>query len=162
MDKSITPGPDTARDFRAALGRFATGVTVITTRDATGPLGITANSFASLSIDPPLVLWSPARSSKRFTSFVEARHFAIHVMAADQYDLCANFARDGRTFDGFDVGEGAGGTPLLDCLARFDCTAHAVHEGGDHAIVVGRVVSASWREGTPLLFYNGIYAEAPE
>lgn len=158
MTDRFTPGPETARAFRDALGRFATGVTVITTHSDHGPLGITANSFASLSLDPPLVLWSPARASRRFDAFVEADHFAIHVMGDDQYEVCSGFAREGTAFDALVWEEGTGGTPLIaNCLARFECDRHAVHEGGDHAIVVGRVRAATYREGAPLLFHGGRY-----
>ena len=85
--QTVTPGPDTTREFRDALGRFATGVTVVTTDSEIGPLGITANSFASVSLDPPLVLWAPARFSRRFKAFAETLYFAIHVIGAEQKAL---------------------------------------------------------------------------
>lgn len=158
MAQAFTPGPDTARAFRDALGRFATGVTVVTTSTPQGPLAITANSFSSLSLDPPLVLWAPARNSKRFEAFATARHFAIHVMAEDQFDLAHAFARDGRAFDSCPWREGPGATPLFDdTLARFLCTHHALHDGGDHAIVVGQVQQVTFRDGAPLIFSGGNY-----
>ncbi len=158
------PGPDTARDFRDALGHFATGVTVVTCASEIGPVGITANSFASVSLDPPLVLWSPARSSRRFRAFTEAEHFAIHVIAEDQRDLALSFVRDGQAWDGIAWETADEGTPLLDgCVARFDCARHAVHDGGDHAIVVGRVLSVQPGRGAPLLFASGRYGRfAPD
>jgi flavin reductase (DIM6/NTAB) family NADH-FMN oxidoreductase RutF len=166
MAQEFEPGPEQQRAFRDALGRFATGVTLVTTRSPLGPLGITANSFASLSIDPPLVLWSPARSSRRFPAFTECDHFAIHVLSEQQFDIAHRFVSDGLAFDGVDWEEGPDGTPLLaGALARFVCTRHAVHDGGDHAIVVGRVVEATSRDGDPLVFalghYGGFSPEAP-
>lgn len=155
---SFAPGPETLRSFRDALGKFATGVTVVTCRTPAGPLGITANSFASLSLDPPLVLWSPARSSRRFDAFAEARHFAIHILSTEQDALCRRFAGDGLDFSGLDWTTGAEGVPLFpSCLARFECTREAVHDGGDHAIIVGRVSSAEMTDGEPLLFAGGRY-----
>lgn len=144
-DPGFIPTPDSARAFRDALGAFATGVTVVTTDGPEGPLGITANSFASLSLDPPLVLWSPARSSRRFAAFAGAERFAIHVLAAGQTALAQHFTRTGEL-----PADGLG--PVL---ARFDCARHAVHEGGDHAIVVGRVLRVWHAPGAPLVFHAG-------
>ena len=135
--------PDfTERQLRDALGRFATGVTVVTTMTADGPLGITANSFASVSLKPPLVLWSPARKSWRFPSFEAASHFAIHVLSAGQQHLAESFALPGGDgFAGLDFAPGLGGAPLLaGCTARFECRHEAGYEGGDHLIVVGEVL----------------------
>jgi len=158
IDSSFTPSARTAREFRTALGRFATGVTVVTTCGPLGPVGITANSFSSLSLDPPLVLWSPARASRRFDAFVEAAHFAIHVLAHEQIALGQHFAQTGDDFALDGVEQGLGGVPLLPgCLARFECTTAAVHDGGDHAIVVGQVQRAMWRDGEPLIFSGGSY-----
>ncbi|PTX02030.1 flavin reductase family protein [Pararhodobacter aggregans] len=155
---SFVPGPGTERDFRDALGAFATGVTVITAQSAIGPLGITANSFASLSMAPPLVLWSPGRFSRRFDAFVEAGHFAIHVLGAEQFELGRHFARQGHDFDLPGVAVNAQGVPVLPgCLAVFECAREAVHDGGDHAIVVGRVLAARHRRGVPLVFHRGNY-----
>ena len=124
-EATFVPGPDAARDFRDALGRFATGVTVVTC-EADGPLGITANSFASVSLDPPLVLWSPARGSRRFDAFAGARHFAIHVLGAEQEALGAGFSSSGEAFEGLELERNAEGVPLIaGCLARFECRAHA-------------------------------------
>lgn len=154
----FTPGPDTARQFRDALGQFTTGVTVVTCRHEGAPLGITANSFASVSLDPPLVLWSPARSSRRFAAFEAAQHFAIHILAEDQRGVCNGFVQNGAAFDALDWTENAQGVPLIEgCLARFDCTRHAVYEGGDHAIIVGLVTAAALGAGDPLLFAKGAY-----
>lgn len=157
--RSFAPGADTARDFRTALGRFATGVTLVSTLGPDGaPVGFVANSFASLSLDPPLVLWSPARSARRFPIFAEARHFAIHILAQHQADWPARFARDGAGFAGLDWTLTAEGVPVLPGVpSRFDCIQHATHPGGDHLIIVGRVVRVTLEEGTPLIFAQGQY-----
>lgn len=156
--KSFVPGPDSKREFRDALGRFATGVTVVTTATPTGPVGITANSFASVSLDPPIVLWSIGRHSKRFDAFAACEHFAVHVLGADHLDVGRRFARSGDGFAGLELQKNGAGVPLLaDCLSRFECSRIAAHDGGDHLIVLGRVTTATLREGEPLLFAGGEY-----
>jgi flavin reductase (DIM6/NTAB) family NADH-FMN oxidoreductase RutF len=146
------------RELRDALGRFATGVTVVTTMTARGPLGITANSFASVSLRPPLVLWSPARVSRRFPAFEAASHFAVHVLSAGQQALAERFAGPGPWTDGLDFLAGLGEAPLLaGCAARFECQHAARYEGGDHLIVVGEVLRLTQAELPPLLFYRGGY-----
>lgn len=157
-EHSFVPAADTARDFRDALGCFATGVTVITAQSDQGPLGMTANSFASLSLDPPLVLWAPAKSSRRHASFAKAAHFAIHVMAEDQHDLAHHFAKNGDGFDAFDWSLSALDVPILEgCLARFECHLSAMHDAGDHTILVGHVDRATYRPGKGLIFKRGQY-----
>ena len=149
-----------SRAFRDALGRYATGVTVVTAQGPDGPVGMTANSFTALSLDPPLVLWCPARRSARFAALTGASHYAIHVLAHDQLDLGLHFARYGDDFTGHSATQTSEGAPVLDgVLARFDCMAEAVHDGGDHAIVVGRVQRALFRDGAPLLFWGGLYGD---
>lgn len=156
--RSFVPGPDRQRDFRDALGRFATGVTVVTTTTPDGLVGITANSFASVSLDPPIVLWSVARHSKRFDAFARCEHFAVHVLAAEQLDLAKRFVRSGSAFGDLDHSPNTHGVPLIGgCLSRFECTRIAAHDGGDHLIVVARVTAAALREGEPLLFSSGGY-----
>jgi flavin reductase (DIM6/NTAB) family NADH-FMN oxidoreductase RutF len=145
------------RDLRDALGRFATGVTVVTTMTPEGPLGITANSFASLSLDPPLVLWSPARTSSRFAAFEAASHFTVHVLAEDQEALARRFARSGA-FDRLAFARGLGEAPLLDgCAARLECRHAARFDGGDHLICVGEVLRLSHEDRAPLVFHRGGY-----
>jgi flavin reductase (DIM6/NTAB) family NADH-FMN oxidoreductase RutF len=151
--------PTDPRALRDAFGRFATGVCLVTTQGPDGPVGFTANSFASVSLDPPLVLWSPARAARRFGIFAAAPFYAIHVLAADQACLVARFARTGDGFLGLEPGESADGQPTLPALARFDCAAHAMHDGGDHAILVGRVLRVTLSEGAPLVFSQGRYGE---
>ncbi len=156
--RSFVPGPDRQREFRDALGRFATGVTVVTTTTPDGPVGITANSFASVSLDPPIVLWSVARHSSRFAAFSQCEHFAVHVLAAEQLDLGRHFVRSGNAFEALDHEVNQHGVPLLPgCLSRFECTRMAGHDGGDHLIVVARVTEAALRDGEPLLFSGGGY-----
>lgn len=157
-ETTFTPGPETARQFRTALGCFGTGVTVVTTQTADGPLGMTANSFASLSLDPPLVLWSPAKSSSRFGGFSRAERFAIHIMAEDQHDLAHHFAKTGGGFDAFDWHLSDTGVPIFaGCLARFECHLAASHDAGDHVILVGHVDHAAYRPGKGLIFKQGQY-----
>lgn len=148
------------RAFRDALGRFATGVTLVTCSSAQGPLGFAANSFAAVSLTPPLVLWSPARSSSRFAHFEAAKHYSIHVIGHEQLPLLARFARGGAGFEGLEITTSHESAPVIPgALARFDCEQHATHDGGDHLIVVGRVLRASHREGAPLLFSQGAYGQ---
>ena len=156
--QSFDPMQADPKAFRAALGQFGTGVTIVTCLSEAGPMGITANSFASLSLDPPLVTWAPARSSKRHDAFARAKHFAIHVLKASQAPLCARFAKDGLDFDGLDWIAGTAGTPLIEnCLSRFECTRVALHEGGDHSLIIGQVEQVTTQAGTPLLFHGGRY-----
>ena len=156
----LTFPPDAAhaRDFRDALGTFATGVTLVTTVGPDGPLGFVANSFASLSLDPALVLWSPAKSSSRYAIFAAAQHYAIHILAEDQQDLIAHFVRGGSGFDGLPHDMTPEGVPVLaGTAARFDCRQHATHDGGDHLIVVGQVLRFAHRDAAGLVFKRGKY-----
>jgi flavin reductase (DIM6/NTAB) family NADH-FMN oxidoreductase RutF len=157
-DITLTPGPDTLRAYRDALACFGTGVTVVTAQSAIGPVAMTANSFASVSLDPALVLWCPSRKSMRHDAFIAAPRFAIHIMAEDQQDTARHFARSGDDFGGIDWAPDAHGLPILSgCLARFDCRRFAVHDGGDHSIVLGEVLQASFHTGKGLLFKHGEY-----
>lgn len=150
--------PDDTRRYRHALGTFSTGVTVVTLAGDAGPQGITANSFASVSLDPPLVLWSPAKSSRRHDLFANARHFAIHVLKADQHGLSARFVRGGAGFSGLEHSFNEEGVPVLEgTLARFECTLANAHDAGDHTIVVGRVLRVAHGEGEPLIFSRGAF-----
>ena len=154
--EGIVPHAGNARAFRDALGRFATGVTVVTIMGPDGPMGFTANSFSSLSLDPPLVLWSPAKSSSRFPQFAAADHYAIHVLGQAQADWPARFARGGPGFDSLDWQLNGEGVPVLaGVLARFDCRRQAAHDGGDHVIIVGEVLRLAVEDGEPLIFAKG-------
>lgn len=146
-----------SRRLRDAFGRFATGVTVVTCRADIGPLGITANSFASVSLDPPLVCWMPAKNSRRYDPFVAAEHFAIHVLGHEQAEIGQSFVGEGDAFAGLETTLREG-VPLIEgCLARFFCARHEVVDAGDHAIVLGRVEEAEARLGAPLIFSGGAY-----
>lgn len=158
----FNPSDADPRAFRDALGRFATGVCVITCATPDGPLGITANSFASVSLDPPLVLWSPAKKSLRHDPFVRAQRFAIHVMGIEQEGICTGFTKSGAAFDGLELDHDEIGTPLIEnCLSRFECTHEAAHDAGDHTILVGHVHRVQARPkgltAAPLLFHAGFY-----
>lgn len=148
------------RTLRNAMGCYPTGVTVVTTQSMQGPLGMTANSFASVSLDPPLVLWSPARKSERFKAFEAAEHFVVHVLASDQQDISNAFATAGlEPFAQIAHRPGLGGAPVIDhCAAVFQCRHAAGYDGGDHLIVVGEVLSIEQTEKSPLLYHKGAYA----
>jgi flavin reductase (DIM6/NTAB) family NADH-FMN oxidoreductase RutF len=155
---SFIPGPKTSRDFRDALGRFATGVTIVTTTSEQGTIGITANSFTSISLDPPLVLWSAARGSSRYPYFQTAKRFSIHILGAEQEALARSFVHNRHGPDDAQWDHQADGWPVLpNPLARFDCIHHQTHDGGDHSIILGQVTLAEYRDGAPLLFQCGAY-----
>jgi flavin reductase (DIM6/NTAB) family NADH-FMN oxidoreductase RutF len=158
--RAIAPSFSTG-DFRAALGMFATGVTIVTARSPDGaPVGLTANSFNSVSLVPPLVLWSLARSAGSMPAFERGSHYAVNILAAEQHGLAERFAS--KTPDRFaDVAfsEGAGGAPVIEgAVAVFECFNRSRYEEGDHVIFVGEVERCSLREGaTPLIFHGGRY-----
>ena len=149
-----------ARQLRQALGRFATGVAIVTARGADQQcVGLTVNSFSSVSLDPPLVLWSLANKSVNLPHFKSASHFAVHVLSEDQIDLARRFASNvTERFDGVPVVQGAGCTPLLEgCPVRFHCETVSVMEAGDHHIFMGKVVDMEEcsTAADSLLFYRG-------
>jgi len=153
---SFRPDADTGRQFRQALGLFGTGVTIVTTNSCDGPVGITANSFSSVSLDPPLVLWSASLKSKRFQYFAETEDLAIHILSLQQTELCWAFSKSKHAFDDVEWSEGVNGTPILrHCLARFECKKYANYDGGDHAIIVSQVQKISYRDDKALMFFNG-------
>ncbi len=150
------------RALRDAFGCFATGITVITTADAEGVLyGVTANSFASLSLDPPLCLFCLDYKAMSFEAFQNSSHFAVNVLGEDQEGISTNFARSQPDkWNGIDYVTWETGSPILPgCLANLECDTHAIHEGGDHVIVVGRIREMTYREDDcrPLLYYKGRY-----
>ena len=151
------------RELRNALGRFATGVCVITALDENNrPLGMTANSFSSVSLDPPLVLWSLQNNSEVYETFAKPRVFAINVLASEQLDLSNQYAKKGdHLLDEAHYRIGRTGAPVIrNALVSFECSLDATHEGGDHLIIVGRVEEMSSRpDGNPLLFFSGAYRE---
>ena len=143
--------------LRDAFGEFMTGVTVVTTLDADGqPSGLTVNSFSSLSLDPPLALFSLGKASNTFDDFGAQNGFVIHVLAADQRDLAAQFAtKDTDRFAGVEWSEGLDGLPVIaDTLASFECSREHTYEGGDHLILVGRIEKLTLGDRTrPALGY---------
>jgi 3-hydroxy-9,10-secoandrosta-1,3,5(10)-triene-9,17-dione monooxygenase reductase component len=144
-------------DFRRALSCFATGVAVVTTLDALGEkVGMTISSFNSVSLDPPLVLWSVADDSLSYDDFIEADYFAVHVLAMNQKDLSDRFAQSGENkFDKFNCREGLHGVPILpEFAACFECSTEHIYPGGDHKIIVGRVQRFEDRETDPLIVYR--------
>lgn len=152
----FVPDASNTRMLRNAFGRFATGVTIVTAQSVHGPIAITANSFASVSLDPPLVLWSPDRNSRRFAHFETARHYAIHVLASDQDELCWKIAEDAYGLSDDELTLNEQGVPVLrNCLAKFECAQRSVFEGGDHAIVVGEVLRATYEEEREALGFFG-------
>jgi len=151
--------PDGA-EFRRVLGQFATGVTIVTAMDGDEPAGVAANSFTSVSLDPPLVLFCVGRTSSTWPRIERARKFAVNILGEHQEELSQLFAAKGA--DRFGQTEwhvGVGGSPVLHgCLAYLDCEFWAEYDGGDHIIIVGRVLDLGLTEGPgPLLFFGGKY-----
>lgn len=149
------------REFRRALGNFATGVTIVTARSPSGEqVGVTANSFNSVSLEPPLVLWSIDKRSGSQGVFEAASHFAVHILAADQIELSNHFARPQEDkFAGVSYERGLGGAPLFpDCAARFQCERFQQVDGGDHWILIGKVAAFDDFGRSPLLYHQGAYS----
>jgi flavin reductase (DIM6/NTAB) family NADH-FMN oxidoreductase RutF len=155
------PPSFSAQEFRVALGMFATGVTIVTARSAEGQvIGLTANSFNSVSLSPPLVLWSLAQAAASLSVFSAGSHYAINVLASDQKALAERFASRGADrWTGVAFDQGAGGAPLLHgAAATFECFNRSRYEEGDHVIFVGEVERCTHRPGaSPLLFHGGRY-----
>lgn len=150
------------RSLRDALGEFATGVAVVTARGADGaPVGVTINSFASVSLEPPLVLWSLGLSSPSRAVFEACSHYAVNILAADQVELSQRFSQSIEDrFAGLALKVGAGDTPLLDgCSAWFECRNEIRYPGGDHVILVGYVENFRRETKPPLVFHGGRYRE---
>nr|WP_321979968.1 flavin reductase family protein [uncultured Cohaesibacter sp.] len=149
-----------ATEFRKALGRFATGIAIVTTMDdRDAPMGLTVNSFNSVSLDPPLVLWSLDKSSNQMDAFCNSGFYGVSILAHDQQmasNLFAAMAED--RFEKVQWSAGQTGAPLIDgALARIDCKTEQIIEGGDHVILLGRVVDIAVSEGDPLVYYGGGY-----
>ncbi|MFC9838076.1 3-hydroxy-9,10-secoandrosta-1,3,5(10)-triene-9,17-dione monooxygenase reductase subunit [Rhodococcus sp. NPDC127530] len=148
------------RRFRTVLGQFCTGVTIITTIDDGEPVGFACQSFAALSLEPPLVLFCPTKTSRSWAAIERSGIFCVNVLAEEQQSSCARFgSRDPDKFAGIDWTESPLGSPILTgSLAHIDCSLESVHDGGDHWVAFGRVSSLSEiREERPLLFYRGQY-----
>ncbi len=150
------------KHFRNALGSFPTGVTVVTTLDANGnKVGMTANSFNSVSLEPMLVLWSIAKNANAFDAFNGSKHFAIHILNEQQQQVSNQFATKGiDRFEGIDYHSGLGNIPVLnDYCAVFECEIEHRYDGGDHVILVGRVQDFDQKEISPLVFHAGRYTQ---
>jgi len=152
-----------SRSFREALGRYPTGVALITLMAEGRPMAMTVNSFASVSLDPPLILWSVDRAGKRYRLFRDTLHFAVNVLAADQEALSVFCAQnDDLGLSDAAWSPGQDGAPLVKgCVARFECSREAVHAGGDHDIIIGRVDAFDMPRTAPaLVFHRSAYAQA--
>lgn len=157
----MNPAPTDTRALRNALGRFATGVAIVTAIDRDGnPVGLTVNSFSAVSLEPPLVLWCLDNGSHNLEAFRHARHHAIHILAADQQDLSNRFATwPADRFAGLPWQRGIGGAPLLSgCCASFEVANDTAHLAGDHTVFIGRVERYTDNaQPAPLLFHAGRY-----
>jgi flavin reductase (DIM6/NTAB) family NADH-FMN oxidoreductase RutF len=157
--------PFDAQELRRVMGLFATGVTVITTRDAQGrPYGLTANAVTSVSLAPPLLLICVDRKSETFPHFFDSKLFVLNILAADQEDVSRRFATSGgEKFSGLGYRVGPSNTPILEgTLGHIECRIVETHEAGDHVIHIGEVESAETRDGQPLLFFQGRYRHLRE
>jgi flavin reductase (DIM6/NTAB) family NADH-FMN oxidoreductase RutF len=150
------------REFRNALGMFATGVTVVTTVSSEGaPIGLTCNSFASVSLKPPLILWSLSLYSPNLQTYLRAPYFAINILSAEQEELSRRFSTPVKDrFAGLDWSAGEGGIPLIKGAgAQLQCRNESRHYSGDHVVLIGQVVRFSYRDAEPLVFVRGRYRE---
>lgn len=163
IEEQGNPDDDT-RAFRRALGQFATGVTVVTTSQESKKIGMAVNSFAAVSLDPPLVSWSIRKESRNLEAFTGGEHFAINVLASDQVETSSLFGRPSdNQFDEVAWSPAAKGDPLLnEAIAHFECDVETTYEGGDHVIIIGRVTRFARLAGAPLLFAQGQYRVARE
>lgn len=150
--------------YRRALSQFCSGVVIVAADGPDGPAGFTCQSFFSLSLDPPLVAFSPARTSQSYPFIRRAGAFAINVLADDQHELCRRFARSGEgKWQGVDWEPGATGSPMINgAIAAIDCRIRDEHETGDHYLVVGEVVGLRLAGGDPLLFFDGRFGAFSE
>ena len=152
------------RELRNVFGAFATGVTVITTKDGVGkPFGLTANSYTSLSLDPPLVLVCVDKKVECYACFEQSKIFVVNILSEGQDQLSTRFATKGiEKFEGVAIRQGNLGVPLLEgAVAHIECTLVSAYEGGDHTIYVGEVQAASASGDRPLLFFKGKYTRLP-
>jgi 3-hydroxy-9,10-secoandrosta-1,3,5(10)-triene-9,17-dione monooxygenase reductase component len=161
VDRSAVPVVDSAR-FRQVLGHFPTGVTVITATSGEGPAGLAVGSFFSVSLDPPLVAFCAGKSSNSYPKIEASGHFVVNILADDQEDVCRVFASKATDkFDGigYRPAPSTGAPVISDVLGWIECDIEAIHEAGDHWIVVGRVLDLEiGHEGAPLVFFRGGYA----
>lgn len=157
-----SPGLVDPATFRAVLGRFVTGVTVVTTRGPDGTVaGVTASSFNAVSMDPPLILWSLALKAPSLSVFRAARYFAVNILAEDQGDVAMRFARPSENkFASLPIEVGIGGVPLIaGALAHLECEVDNRHPGGDHEIMIGRLLRTYAAEREPLVYHRGKFGQ---
>lgn len=151
------------RSLRQLLGQYATGITVVTALDVNQrKIGMTANSFTSVSLDPPLILWNIAKSATHFEDFRQAEYFAINILNEDQYLESNHFSKSADDkFEGLDDVDEYMGIPILNkSLTTFVCRQYELHEAGDHYIIVGQIEACRNQMGNPLVFHNGQYKQA--
>ncbi|MEZ8097384.1 MAG: flavin reductase family protein [Amylibacter sp.] len=157
---NFQPNSNNSKMLRDSFSRFATGVTIVTCGSADGHIGITANSFSSISLDPALIMWALAKKSSRFKYFDVAKYFAIHVLDIKQHQICNDFSKRNNAFENLNYSISENGVPLIEnCLARFSCIKDISHNAGDHQIVIGKVLNAQMRDGDPLTFYAGQFGK---
>ena len=160
MEETASAATLDARTLRNVLGSFPTGVTVITTVDAAGRcIGVTANSFSSVSLDPPLILWNQSLASASYPAFRDAQRFVVNILAEDQVDVSRRFATPGiDRFEGVRTRFGLGGVPLIEgCVAHLECIRETSFPGGDHAVFIGRIEKTYRAQRRPLAFGGGGY-----
>jgi flavin reductase (DIM6/NTAB) family NADH-FMN oxidoreductase RutF len=165
MSISRPPFARPERRFRDAMAQFATGVTVIAAPLRPGEyIGFTANSFNSVSLDPPLIAWGLARHSRSLAAFESAAHYAVSILAQDQVELARRFSRPhADRFAGVDFRLGAAGAPLIEgSVAWLECRHHALHPAGDHMLFIGEVEACAFRAASPLVWHGGKYVGAPD
>lgn len=173
VDKMVKPDhkktATNAQEFdtlqlRRSFGKFATGVTIVTTDNGGKPVGITCNSFSSVSLDPPLLLWSLRKANYSYTDFVKAKYFAVNILASNQIELSSSFAKSGSDkFADISFTRGQGNVPILrDTTATFECRVEVIHEAGDHVIIIGHIIAFNSTERTPLIFSDGRYVDTVE
>ena len=152
-------------EFRRVLGSYPTGVTVVTAQCVDGPAGMTVGSFASVSLDPPLVSFCPASASTTWMRMSKVGSFCVNVLGADQLDICKTFASEvPDRFDGLSIRAEITGAPVINgCLAWIDCETYATHDGGDHSVVIGKVVGIGTEsQSEPLVFLGGNFGTFAE
>ena len=159
--EEFIPTEENGRQLRNAFGCFATGVTIVTVNSDEGPIAITANSFSSVSMNPPLVLWSVDKDSSRAPFFLGEKNFAIHILDASQEEICWRIAKDKNGLKAGEYTLSDKGVPLLNmALARFECSQYSVTEGGDHRVIIGEVQRVRMdTESTGLGFFRGQVGE---
>ncbi len=156
VPSTFCPSPEHLRAYRNTLGQFATGITVVSTVKDGTPIGMTANSFTSVSLEPALVLWCLSKQSKRYSQFIEAETFAFSVLSSYQFELAMDFAKDGDNFNSENSHQGALDLPLVTgALANLECRMHSKMDAGDHTVVIGMVEMVTLKGGDPLIFHAG-------